>query len=75
MIEQAQQYCDDWTEREDLFPAEEPYCHLLDQCLLGGFKDPQCFPKSCPFNNDYGCLYIAQCASTGDVDVHFEELI
>eukprot|EP00534_Pseudo-nitzschia_fraudulenta_P001684 CAMPEP_0201117308 /NCGR_PEP_ID=MMETSP0850-20130426/1291_1 /ASSEMBLY_ACC=CAM_ASM_000622 /TAXON_ID=183588 /ORGANISM="Pseudo-nitzschia fraudulenta, Strain WWA7" /LENGTH=441 /DNA_ID=CAMNT_0047381565 /DNA_START=121 /DNA_END=1446 /DNA_ORIENTATION=- len=40
---------------------QEPYCAILDNCILGDMKDEACRPKTCPFTNDIACKLLTSC--------------
>lgn len=41
--------------------AKEPYCGLIEKCVLGGYEDEECRPARCPFVNDAACVYVRSC--------------
>lgn len=45
----------------NLVQEQEPYCGLMDKCVVSGFSDKQCRPDSCPFQNDLACRHLALC--------------
>ena len=45
----------------DRIGKAEPYCSLLDQCILNDFSTPECQPKTCPFQNTVACHYLTSC--------------
>ena len=45
----------------DRIGLEEPYCIILEECILSDFKDEQCRPKACPFKNESACRYLTAC--------------
>jgi hypothetical protein len=46
----------------DRIGQDEPYCVLLDQCIVSNFVDPTCQPRQCPFpNNQAACQYLTSC--------------
>jgi hypothetical protein len=45
----------------DRVSKEEPYCGILDQCVLNDFRGEVCRPTSCPFKNDIACRYVTSC--------------
>lgn len=53
----------------NLVTKKEPYCGLMDQCVLNNFKDKECRPNTCPFQNDVACRYLTSCL---DPDVQSE---
>ena len=40
---------------------KEPYCGIIDNCIVGNFKDESCRPKTCPFNNELACRVLSSC--------------
>jgi hypothetical protein len=45
----------------DRIGQDEPYCVLLDQCIVTNFVDPACQPQQCPFRNQAACQYLTSC--------------
>lgn len=41
--------------------GKEPYCSILDECILSEFEDEKCRPKACPFKNQVACQYLTSC--------------
>lgn len=39
----------------------EPYCGILDQCLVDEFKPAECHPPQCPFQNQVACQLLTTC--------------
>lgn len=39
----------------------EPYCGLVESCILGNFEDEGCRPAMCPFRNEAACHYLMSC--------------
>lgn len=39
----------------------EPYCGILEQCILSDFEGSECRPDHCPFQNQVACQYINAC--------------
>jgi len=39
----------------------EPYCELLDTCIVSDFAEPECRPERCPFRNPVACQYLSSC--------------
>jgi len=40
---------------------QEPYCGILDDCILNNMKDETCRPKTCPFTNEVACRMLTAC--------------
>lgn len=53
---------------------EEPYCVLLDDCIVGEMKDEACRPKTCPFTNDLACRLLTACKDPTIVEEYAEAL-
>lgn len=51
------------TQLKEIVKEREPYCASFDVCYSGEFKEDECRPKDCPFNNDSGCMYLNSCLS------------
>jgi hypothetical protein len=47
----------------DRIAEEEPYCALLDQCVITDFAGEACQPQQCPFQNKAACQYLTSCMS------------
>lgn len=45
----------------DWIGKAEPYCSLLDQCIVQDFQSPECQPDKCPFQNPIACHYLTSC--------------
>jgi hypothetical protein len=45
----------------DRISKAEPYCAILDTCVLTSFKEEACRPKTCPFENEAACRYLTAC--------------
>jgi hypothetical protein len=39
----------------------EPYCGILDDCLLKNFEPAKCRPPTCPFHDPAACRYLTAC--------------
>ncbi|CAJ1961931.1 unnamed protein product [Cylindrotheca closterium] len=39
----------------------EPFCGLMDECLISNFEDEKCRPDTCPFTNPNACRYLTAC--------------
>lgn len=48
----------------------EPFCSLVDKCVSKDFKDAECRPKTCPFDNQQACIYVATCMDDGVVGAY-----
>jgi hypothetical protein len=40
---------------------EEPYCGIIETCIISDMADEACRPKACPFANESGCRYLSSC--------------
>lgn len=44
--------------------AEEPYCGVLEECIISEFSaSPDCRPAGCPFQDTIACRYVTTCLS------------
>ncbi|KAL9190450.1 hypothetical protein ACHAXT_007661 [Thalassiosira profunda] len=39
----------------------EPYCALVEGCILSNFEKEECRPDKCPFENEAACRYVGSC--------------
>lgn len=39
----------------------EPYCAILEACILDDFANQECRPASCPFQQEQACRYVNGC--------------
>lgn len=53
---------------------KEPYCGILDECIVNNMKDAKCRPKTCPFNNERACQMLNSCQDPGIVKEYAEAL-
>jgi hypothetical protein len=44
-----------------LLAEKEPYCGILETCIVEDMKDEGCRPKQCPFRNEVACRYLTSC--------------
>ena len=40
---------------------DEPYCGIIENCIVSNFEDNECRPQMCPFVNDAACTYVTSC--------------
>jgi hypothetical protein len=45
----------------DRLTKEEPYCAILEECILSGMVGEKCGPSTCPFTNPMACSYMTAC--------------
>jgi len=45
----------------DSVKSKEPYCSLLEGCILSDFEAEECRPAQCPFENKAACTYLESC--------------
>lgn len=45
----------------DELSKREPYCAILDGCIVNHMADEACRPKTCPFTNDAACRLLTSC--------------
>jgi hypothetical protein len=45
----------------DVINATEPYCALIETCIMTNFESVECRPKTCPFTNNAACSYLQSC--------------
>lgn len=46
--------------RQDL-AIKEPFCAVMDDCVVANFTDKKCQPKTCPFVDRTVCRYLTGC--------------
>lgn len=46
---------------KDMVNTAEPYCALVETCILTDFEGFQCRPSTCPFQNEVACRYLSSC--------------
>ncbi|KAL7509039.1 hypothetical protein ACHAWX_000743 [Stephanocyclus meneghinianus] len=42
----------------------EPYCTIIEACILTDYQSAECRPSSCPFRNEAACNYVQTCFNT-----------
>lgn len=47
----------------DEIKAHEPYCALVEDCILQDFTNDACRPAQCPFYDTTACRYLSACLS------------
>ena len=58
-----------------LIAKEEPYCGLLEACIVGDFEGEGCRPaEGCPFANQAACDYVGCCLDPRVQDTYGEAL-
>jgi hypothetical protein len=45
----------------DRLAKEEPYCAILNDCILSDMAGEKCRPSTCPFTNPAACSYMTSC--------------
>ena len=40
---------------------DEPYCGIIENCIVSNFEEDECRPQMCPFVNDAACTYVTSC--------------
>mmetsp|Transcript_25112 Transcript_25112/g.37324 ORF Transcript_25112/g.37324 Transcript_25112/m.37324 type:complete len:525 (-) Transcript_25112:106-1680(-) len=45
----------------DAVKSKEPYCSLLESCILSDYEAEECRPAQCPFENSAACTYLESC--------------
>lgn len=53
---------------------KEPYCAILDECIVNNMKDAKCRPKTCPFKNELACRMLNSCEDASIVKEYAEAL-
>jgi hypothetical protein len=53
---------------------QEPYCLIIDNCIVGGMKEATCRPKTCPFKNEAACRYLTSCMDPSITNEYIEAL-
>lgn len=49
------------AELKDMISAAEPYCVLVESCIVEGFTQEECKPATCPFQEEVACRYLSSC--------------
>ena len=47
----------------DLISDEEPYCVVIEDCIMSDMASDSCRPDHCPFNEKIACRYLTACLS------------
>ena len=47
----------------EVIPESEPYCLLVEDCILSDYAKEECRPKQCPFRDPAACRYVSACLS------------
>lgn len=58
----------------DGIAKKEPYCAILDECIVNDMKDQRCRPKKCPFNNELACRMLNSCEETTTIKEYADAL-
>jgi hypothetical protein len=45
----------------DRLQEQEPYCMLVDACIINGFVHAKCRPATCPFADPTACRFLTSC--------------
>lgn len=45
----------------DRLQEQEPYCMLVDACIINGFVHAKCRPAACPFSDPTACRFLTSC--------------
>jgi thiol-disulfide isomerase/thioredoxin len=45
----------------DAINVTEPYCAVIETCILTDYEKEECRPRSCPFKNQAACSYVQNC--------------
>eukprot|EP00977_Amphora_coffeiformis_P000576 scaffold132_cov170-Amphora_coffeaeformis.AAC.55 len=45
----------------EALPASEPYCMIVEECILSDYAMEECRPARCPFQDPAACRYISAC--------------
>ncbi|KAL3805816.1 hypothetical protein HJC23_007777 [Cyclotella cryptica] len=48
----------------DAVNASEPYCTIIEACILTDYESVECRPNACPFRNPAACHYVQTCFKT-----------
>ena len=66
------------TRLREYIKRDEPYCDTFSDCQASSFKPEEtCRPKTCPFQREAGCYYVASCLTDSITEEYkgaFEEL-
>jgi hypothetical protein len=53
---------------------QEPYCGIIETCVLNDMKEEACRPNLCPFVNDSACRYLSSCTHPSMIQDYAEAL-
>lgn len=56
--EQLARFTDDVM---DAVHGREPFCALVEKCVIEDYMPPECRPLSCPFHDRMACRYVTAC--------------
>jgi hypothetical protein len=45
----------------DRLQEQEPFCMMVDACIVNGFAHAKCRPSSCPFGDPTACRFLTSC--------------
>ena len=45
----------------EALPASEPYCMIVEDCIISDYANEECRPHQCPFKDPAACRYISAC--------------
>mmetsp|Transcript_2047 Transcript_2047/g.4655 ORF Transcript_2047/g.4655 Transcript_2047/m.4655 type:complete len:539 (+) Transcript_2047:101-1717(+) len=48
--------------------GQEPFCAMIETCMLTDFEDEECRPAKCPFENKAACNYLETCMNSNVQD-------
>lgn len=48
---------------QEAVPESEPYCMIVEECILSDYEKEECRPQQCPFQDPAACRYVSACLS------------
>lgn len=58
----------------EALPESEPYCLIIEDCILGDMDKEECRPKTCPFKDPAACRYSSACLSP-DIQAEYAKVL
>lgn len=58
----------------EALPESEPYCMIIEECIIGNFATEECRPNHCPFKDPAACRYLSSCLSP-DIQAEYAKVL